>query len=170
MPGDLAVTEVMFQAPEDTRWIELRNASTCRVDIAHVAVISRRLTPGGADDTGIVVPITHIVDPGERVVFSQHPSFPVVDDLVADTTALGWMFTPEVVFVQRDTVQFQQLLMPENFATTTRYARALPEVTCANVDPNDAETWPLSQVAVSPNTVDPGQTGTPGEPNDTHCP
>ncbi|HEY5921998.1 MAG TPA: hypothetical protein VIV11_10030 [Kofleriaceae bacterium] len=171
MPGDLFVTELMFQAPYYAVWIELRNVSSCRIDIVGVGVRSRRDTPGGADDNQMIVPATRWIDSGERVVFSSNPGFPVVDELVNEPTeTVAWLLTPELVFLERGAQLFQQLAMPENFAADVRYARALPEGVCATASPHNAATWPFARTAVAPNPVDPGQVGTPGAANDSICP
>jgi hypothetical protein len=161
----------MFQAPYYARWIELRNVSTCRIDIDGVGVRSRRLVPGGADENEMTVASTTWLESGERVVFSSHSSFPVVPRLINEPTDTNaWLFTPDVVFIRRGSVTLQQLVMPENFAINSGYARALPEGACATVNPNNASTWPGSLTAVTPNPTDFGETGTPGAPNDTACP
>jgi hypothetical protein len=169
--GDVAITEVMFQAPYYARWIELTNVSDCRVDIDDISIRSRRPIPAGYDEDEMTVAATTWLEPGARAVFSTHDQFPVTTTLVHEQTDIySWLFTPDLVYVHRNLAVYQQLIMPENFAITVGYAFARPEGVCASADPNNARTWRLSQTAVTPNPTDFAHTGTPGAPNDPPCP
>jgi len=170
--GDLAITEVMFQAPEDTRWVEVLNTSSCKIELFGVSVESRRTTPGGIDAMLLKCSVSLDLAPGERAVFTQHPTFPpAAKRVVSSSSTLGWLLVPSEIALWHGTTVLQTLTMPENLGTTSRHARGQPEGICAKVNPLAVSTWPVSSNLFAPNAVDPGQRGSPGLPNvDLACP
>ncbi len=170
-PGDLRLTEIQWQAYEEMKWVELTNVTSCSINVRDVAVVSYR----GIDVTPNMFGQDLWLTPGQRAVLSSSPNFPesIPRRYSPPTGApLGWLFTPFKIQVKRGTTTLIDIpTFPDNFANNVRRSWALPEATCSGVNPLDIRTWPLSTSAFSPNTMDVGQTGTPGAPNtDVSCP